>query len=623
MRRLLLRIDANLPGGALAQLIRQTASRDWPFLAINLICNLVLALSEGLTFAVIFRAASLLSGDAAIRRVPPGPMAPLAASIASWPIGSQFALLLGCAVGLQLLMSLARYGNGVSAGWFAARCQRRVAPAIHRHLLHLSYACASRYSVGDLVNRTTLAPLAVQIQLEEGALVLSNLLLVGVYLVVLVMLTPGLSLVAIAMALAIAVVQRQLRPRIRRASKKLAEVQRQMASGITEDLQILRLLHSTAGISMAQQRLESRAVQQELQMRQLSPLVQLLEPVSDLLPVLAAAGMGLLSWQLFRGDGRLLVPNLVTFVLVLQRLNLRLSRIGGCLNRMTEFSGSMQQVEQLLDPHDKQFRRQGGIPFVGLKQGIRLEGVELTYPDRQQPALQGIDLEIPVGSTVALVGESGGGKSSLVDLLVGLVSPSQGRILLDGLDLERIELDSWQRRIGVVSQDVQLFNGSIRENIAFALPEADDRAIHAAASAADAAAFIERLPNRYETVIGERGFRLSGGQRQRLSLARAMLRNPDLLILDEATSALDSPSEARIIQAMERFARGRTVFTVAHRLSSVLHADQILVLDRGRIVERGGHGELLQREGRYATLWQRQTGRSNAENMQEEISIHA
>jgi ATP-binding cassette subfamily B protein/subfamily B ATP-binding cassette protein MsbA len=272
----------------------------------------------------------------------------------------------------------------------------------------------------------------------------------------------------------------------------------------------------------------------------------------------------------------------------------------------------MQEVEDLLDPADKQFRRRGGAPFTGLRQVIRLEGVGLYYPERQQPALSAINLEIPVGSTVALVGESGGGKSSLVDLLLGLISPSQGRILVDGLDLEAIDLDSWQKKLGVVSQDVLLLNGNIRDNIAFSMPDASDRAIGAAAAAADAAAFIEALPERYDTLIGERGFRLSGGQRQRLSLARALLKNPDLLILDEATSALDSPSEARILEAVERFSKGRTVITVAHRLSSVQHADLILVLAGGRIVERGRHVDLLGLGGRYAELWEGQQRRTNA-----------
>ncbi len=186
------------------------------------------------------------------------------------------------------------------------------------------------------------------------------------------------------------------------------------------------------------------------------------------------------------------------------------------------------------------------------------------------------------------------GTSSLVDLLVGLISPSQGKVLVDGVDLERIDLDSWQRKLGVVSQDVLLLNGSIRENIAFSVPEASDQAIQAAAAdAADAATFIEALPNGYHTLIGERGFRLSGGQRQRLSLARALLQNPELLILDEATSAMDSSTEARILKALNHFNKNRSVLTVAHRLSSVIHADQFLVLAQGRIVEGVRHDKLL------------------------------
>lgn len=601
------RLARELPGTALGGLIRKTARQSWPMLAAILLSSLLEALCEGFTFAVIFLAARQLSAEgtsaAMAFPVPPG----LAlVGLSALTAGQRFALLLMTAVLLQGLTSLFSYINAVSAGWFAASCQRQVTPALHRHLLSLSYTCASRYPVGDLVNRCMLAPVAVQRKLQEGAQVLNNLLLVGVYLFLLLRLTPLLSMVVITMATAIAMMQKQLRPRIRDASTELAQTGRQIAAGITQDFQILRLLHSSGGINGALERLESRAVLQERQMRRNSLLVPLLESAGDMLPVLAAALIGLLSWHLFAGQQGQLVPNLVVFVLVLQRLNLRLTRIAGCLNRMAEFHGTMQLVEDLLDPSDKQFRRRGGVPFAGLKQAIRLEGVSLTYPERQRPALTGIDLEIPAGSCIALVGSSGGGKSSLVDLLVGLLSPAEGRILVDGLDLERIDLDSWQRKLGVVSQDVLLLNDTIRANIAFTLPEADDGDIRRVAAAADAASFIEALPDGYDTLIGERGLRLSGGQRQRLSLARALLKEPELLILDEATSALDSPSEARILAAVDCFARGRTMLMVAHRLSSVLHADQIVVLEAGRIVERGKHQELLRVGGRYASLWDRQ-----------------
>jgi subfamily B ATP-binding cassette protein MsbA len=233
--------------------------------------------------------------------------------------------------------------------------------------------------------------------------------------------------------------------------------------------------------------------------------------------------------------------------------------------------------------------------------------VTLRYPELPKPTLIDVSFLLPHEGTVALVGASGAGKSSLVDLLVGLIEPSAGRILVDGKDLRSLDLDSWQRRLGVVSQEVLVVHDTIAANIGFGL--GDDvslDAIRHAAAAACADDFIEALPDGYNIVIGEQGHRLSGGQRQRLSLARAMLRQPEILILDEATSALDSHAEARVHQAIEAFRSGRTVLAVAHRLSSIRDADQIMVIDAGRIVERGSHGQQPALGGAYASLWLRQ-----------------
>ncbi len=252
------------------------------------------------------------------------------------------------------------------------------------------------------------------------------------------------------------------------------------------------------------------------------------------------------------------------------------------------------------------------MPFAELRQGIRLEGVGLRYGAERPWVLRGIDLEIPRGRTVALVGASGAGKSSIADLLAGLYEPTEGRILIDGVDLRELDLASWQRRLGVVSQDTFLFNASLAENIGFGCPRASRSAIMVAAARAQAAGFIEQLPEGYDTLIGERGYRLSGGQRQRISLARAFLRDPELLILDEATSALDSASERLVQQAIEAFEREHTVLVIAHRLSTIVNADLIVVVDCGRIVERGRHGGLLERPGAYSDLWWRQVGLDGA-----------
>jgi ATP-binding cassette, subfamily B, bacterial MsbA len=580
-----------------ARMIRATARQQWRLLAVNVTTTLLLAVTEFGSFAVIFRAAGLLAG------APPyGP-----SGLAALPEGTLFLVYLSAALVLQLLASGSRYLNGITAGYFAARCQACITPELHHHILSLSYACASRFKVGDLVHRATVSPQAVQVEIEQLGQICSNLMLVLAYVAILAVLSPVLLLVAVALGMAVAALQRTLRPRLVRASGVLEGRRREVAARITEDIQVLRLLHSSAATGGAQRQVAAQMASLEAPMRQLSRLMSIQEPVSDLLPLVAALLIVGLSWQLFGGSTETLIPKLVTFVLALQRLNLRLIRTAANFNHLAENSGRIEQLDNLLQTGDKSFRRQGGIPFTGLRHGVRFEAVGLRYESRAEPSIEDLDLWIPAGSSVALVGPSGAGKSSLVDLLVGLQDPSSGRVLIDNVDLRSLDLDSWQRQLGVVSQDVLLLNASIRDNIAFGSAGSSEAAIEAAARTAGAHGFISALSRGYATTIGERGYRLSGGQRQRLSLARALLRDPQLLILDEATSALDSHSEHGIQQALAAFQGPRTVLTVAHRLSSIVEADQIVVIENGRVVEQGRHHQLLAAGGAYAHLWLRQS----------------
>jgi ATP-binding cassette subfamily B protein/subfamily B ATP-binding cassette protein MsbA len=330
-------------------------------------------------------------------------------------------------------------------------------------------------------------------------------------------------------------------------------------------------------------------------------------PFSNFLPILAIAVIATLSLLLFGERSTGVLPSLVTFVVALQRLNVRLSGLAIITNGIAENSGRLERLNAILSPDGKQFRRQGGIPFTMLESEIRFDNVGLNYAPELQPALKSISFTLQKGQTLALVGPSGAGKSSIADLLSGLYEATEGRILVDGMDLNSLDLASWQKRLGVVSQDTILLNSTIADNISFGTPKATQDQIKAACQAAQAAAFIESLPQGYNTMLGERGYRLSGGQRQRLSLARAILRDPELLILDEATSALDSQSEQLVQEAIERFERTHTVLVIAHRLSTIVRADEILVLNGGHIVERGSHSVLLSHGGLYSTLCQQQS----------------
>lgn len=237
---------------------------------------------------------------------------------------------------------------------------------------------------------------------------------------------------------------------------------------------------------------------------------------------------------------------------------------------------------------------------------LRFEGVSFAYADRDARVLHDIDLHIRPGESCALVGASGSGKTTLSRLVLRFYDPTAGRITLDGHDLRALDLDALRGAMAVVSQEPMLFSGTIAENIRYGRLEATDEEVADAAAVAHADLFIREFPDGYETRVGERGVQLSGGQRQRLSIARAILRNPRVLLLDEATSALDAQSEGLVQDALERLQRGRTTIIIAHRLSTVVHADRIVVLDKGRIVEEGRHAELLGRGGAYASLVARQ-----------------
>lgn len=315
-------------------------------------------------------------------------------------------------------------------------------------------------------------------------------------------------------------------------------------------------------------------------------------------------------------SGTLAVGTYSVLVFLTQRLLWPLTRLGQTFDLYQRAMASIARVMDLLDTTIEINSGENALAVSDIKGEVSLNNITFAYNQRE-PVIKNLSLNIPAGETIAIVGATGSGKSTLVKLLLRLYEIESGSITLDGQNIEDIVLWDLRRGIGLVSQDVFLFHGTVRENISYGSPDATLTQITEAASIAEANEFINQLPQGYDTVVGERGQKLSGGQKQRIAIARAILKNPPILILDEATSAVDNETEAAIARSLEKITQNRTTIAIAHRLSTIRHADCIYVMDYGQLIETGTHEELLAKDGAYAALWKVQTG----ERLEQQLSM--
>jgi subfamily B ATP-binding cassette protein MsbA len=296
------------------------------------------------------------------------------------------------------------------------------------------------------------------------------------------------------------------------------------------------------------------------------------------------------------------VGQVVAFIGYLGLLRSPMQRIGDHISHYRRWMATVRRGYSLLEEETEDYDKEGKIDIVNMKGKVEFKDIEFAYNETRQ-VLKGINLKVQPGEMVALVGESGVGKSILVDLLSRYIIPTAGNVLVDDIDIQRVSLKSLRQNTGIVPQDVSMFNDTVRNNLIYGKPDATEEEIDKAIKIAYVDKFVQDFPNGLDEQVGERGVQLSGGQKQRIAIARAVLKNPKILILDEATSALDSKSEALVQEAMNNLMHNRTTFVIAHRLSTIVHADRIVVLDKGRIAEQGTHDELLKMKGAYYKLY--------------------
>ncbi len=476
--------------------------------------------------------------------------------------------------------------------------------------LSLSYYGAQR--TGEIISRLTndISHAQSALKILFSKLVLQPLML-ALFLGLALLKSWQLTLVAAGVSPLIILAMRRFGGRIRRHARKTLERLADVTDSVTQMLSGIRVVKSFHMEAAEQEAFRQRNDEQVRRALKLVRSEAWASVVPQLVAVSLAGALALLMADYLHRRGRLDLPDMAICMISLSLVASRLKRIVKAYNDLQQSTASVDRIFELIDTAPRIADSPDAVELEGVREGVQFEDVHFAYD--AEPVLKGIDLFVPRGHTYAIVGETGAGKSTMLDLIPRFYDAQRGAVKVDGVDVRHVTRESLMRQIAIVGQRPFLFNRSIAENIRYGKPDATDEEVVAAAEAANIHAFIMSLPRGYETLAGEAGDRFSGGQRQCITIARALLKNAPILILDEATSSLDAQSERQVQRALENLMANRTTFVIAHRLSTVRHADQIVVLRDGRIVEQGKHEELLARGGEYDRLYRLQFSEETAE----------
>jgi len=520
---------------------------------------------------------------------------------------SNFALL-GVLTGLfaatSVLVQILRF----LSQWFSWVVRTRAFYRLQRDLfskvLHQSITFFNHQRVGDLMSRVhNDASAATGPMMEILQTVTARLLTVAVYTYFMLQTSPSLTVVILGVGLAAALASNIIGRQVKRYTSRSQSQQAVVTSVIQEAFSSARLVKSFATEDKEIDRFWTRALEHFATEKKVMWLKLLVEHINLIIIILTLSAL-LVVGGLFTSTGAISIPGFMAFLYVAHDTGKLLAQVATTVVQVYSVLGTSERIVDLL--HQESSMVDGGTPKAKFTSGIELRDVTFDYGNG--PVLKSINITINKGDFVAFVGPSGSGKSTLVDILLRLQDPTTGQVLMDGEDIRTFTLDTYRRVFGAMSQETTLFNDTITNNIAYGARNIHEGDVEQAAQVAHADEFIKAMPAQYSTFVGDRGARVSGGERQRLAIARALVSQPEVLVFDEATSSLDNRSERRVQQAIDELVGTRTAVVVAHRLSTIVQADCIYVLDQGRVVESGTHTELQETDGLYARLLRLQHG---------------
>ena len=476
----------------------------------------------------------------------------------------------------------------------------RLRKQIFEQLEKVSLSYFSKTRSGDLINTITTEIERIKYSFSAGSFLLTRTLNLTVYLISIIFISWQLTICSVLLFTLLGVGLSTLNAKVREESFGLSIANSQFTSTAIEFINGIRTIQAFGTQQFERQRYYKASEQVVSAYTKVTLIGSLLKPITEGVGTTFLVGMIIFAFTVFVANGTLQVASLLGFFFVLFRIVPIVQDVNGVRGTISTLQGSVDNVKSLLRTDDKIYFHNGTVEFHGLKRSIDLISVDFGY-DGKNLVLNNITLSIERGKTTALVGGSGAGKTTLADIIARFYDPTEGNVFIDGIDLRQFEINTLRHKMAIVSQDTFIFNTSIWNNISYGTSEVTEDEIREAARLANALEFILQMPEGFETQLGDRGVRLSGGQRQRIAIARALLRNPEILILDEATSALDSLSERLIQESLEKLSVGRTVIAIAHRLSTIAKADKVVVLEQGRLVEQGSYQELLNQRGK---LWE-------------------